>query len=1356
MANFVGDDLRNIISGGAEDDLIQGLGGDDQLRGGEAADNVSGDNGDDLLLGDGGDDLLYGGAGGDTLRGLNGDDLLAGGAGDDVLEGRAGLDTVSFESLTTANPGLRFAPFWSVQFSFFRGDPAEYGVVVDLSNTATQLTGQGWDRLTGIENARGTAFADQIRGSSAANVIEGGGGQDDLFGSGGADYIYGGDANDFLEGASDFLTGGGDLAVDHLYGGAGEDFIVAGRGDIVDGGDGFDKVIFSFADRTTGLSLMGDEWAAFSDVAYAAGVQAVNVEDWSAAGSQYNDLIYGDASFNELWGLAGNDHLIGHVGEDYLYGGDGDDHLESKGVTGRMWDNWDDFGTLYGGDGSDRLEGSAASDVIDTGGDDGDIDYAYGGDGNDSISAGPGDVANGGGGSDHLSISLSGLTSGVTIDYGTAGDLNALYSSLLSATFTGFESFSVWGTEHDDVIAASAAGLAFSAGGGNDTLTGKAGADSLFGGAGDDTVRGGDQGDTLGGDAGSDFVYGEGGNDNLYTYVGDGLGTDVDVYDGGAGVDTLTVQAWAGVDLTLSLTITTAQAVGAGLLTLIGFESLNGGEGDDALGGSGVANTLGGGGGDDVLRGFNGADILRGGAGDDLLVGGTQADTLDGDDGFDLIDYTAANASQAAVVDLRTGTTNDGFGTADTLTSIEGIVGGTRFADVFHGTDGVNLLVGSISDSLYGHGGNDAFRIDSALAVLDGGAGDDVITAFLSTRMIDANNNGVGDFQSTTQGVELDLATGQILNDGWGGTGSLISVEGVYGSAYDDVLRGSAGNNLLGGAGGDDLLNGGAGVDRLEGGDGYDRLSFHDLSATQGVVVDLRTGVIANDGFGNAETMTGIEAFAGGTRFADSFHGDQGGNGSTVGGGDTAYGYGGEDLFVVEDAPLLIDGGNGVDTVTGFTRSRLVDADNNGVAEVETTLDGVVVNLTSRLIVDDGFGGMGAIRNIENLAGSGGNDILTGSSVDNVLWGGQGDDLVAGAAGSDTIDGGQGYDSLKGDAGDDSLLGGEGDDILNGGTGHDVIDGGDGFDRVSYYGAAAVSVDLDIAGAQDTGGGGIDTLIAVEALEGGNYADTLKGSAGQDVFWGGNGIDTVVGRAGDDLAYGQGGDDMLGGDAGADTLYGGAGFDLINGGDDADHLYGEVGNDTLNGDTGDDSLYGGDGADTANGGFGSDLLRGEAGNDLLHGDGDDDTLEGGVGNDTLNGGEGADDLSGGDGTDTLNGGDGEDILFGGLARDILTGGAGNDLFLYTIITDSTATVRDTIVDFSAGDILNLSAIDADVNAADDQAFTLVSQLTGVAGQLMLKVSGGSTMLMADVTGDGVADFMIQILGAHATTDGFML
>ena len=63
-------------------------------------------------------------------------------------------------------------------------------------------------------------------------------------------------------------------------------------------------------------------------------------------------------------------------------------------------------------------------------------------------------------------------------------------------------------------------------------------------------------------------------------------------------------------------------------------------------------------------------------------------------------------------------------------------------------------------------------------------------------------------------------------------------------------------------------------------------------------------------------------------------------------------------------------------------------------------------------------------------------------------------------------------------------------------------------------------------------------------------------------------------------------------------------------------------------------------------------------------------------------------LFGGNGNDRLNGGSGSDVLIGGKGNDVLTGGSGNDRFVF----DQRDFGQDTIIDFSGGDVIDVSGL----------------------------------------------------------------
>lgn len=128
------------------------------------------------------------------------------------------------------------------------------------------------------------------------------------------------------------------------------------------------------------------------------------------------------------------------------------------------------------------------------------------------------------------------------------------------------------------------------------------------------------------------------------------------------------------------------------------------------------------------------------------------------------------------------------------------------------------------------------------------------------------------------------------------------------------------------------------------------------------------------------------------------------------------------------------------------------------------------------------------------------------------------------------------------------------------------------------------------------------------------------------------------------------------------------------------------------------------------------------------------------------GGSSRDVLWGNEAANRLEGRDGDDVLNGFEGADTLVGGRGNDLFKFTVVEKG-----DVIADFTKGDRIDLSGIDANSLVAKDQAFSWIggSSFSGAAGQL--RYSGG--LLEGDINGDGVADFSVTLIGAPAVGPG---
>ncbi|MEQ8733484.1 MAG: Calx-beta domain-containing protein [Rhodospirillaceae bacterium] len=124
---------------------------------------------------------------------------------------------------------------------------------------------------------------------------------------------------------------------------------------------------------------------------------------------------------------------------------------------------------------------------------------------------------------------------------------------------------------------------------------------------------------------------------------------------------------------------------------------------------------------------------------------------------------------------------------------------GDDTANVFTGSanDDVIVALGG-NDTLSGAGGNDLLLGGDGDDVLSGGAGDD--------RLIGGLGTDTADYSNDIAGVVVDLANGT-ATDGSGGMDTLISIENVIGSDFDDVFTGNSRDNVfVGGAGADTFV----------------------------------------------------------------------------------------------------------------------------------------------------------------------------------------------------------------------------------------------------------------------------------------------------------------------------------------------------------------------------------------------------------------------------------------------------------------------------------------------------------------------------------------------------------------------
>ncbi|QNM83879.1 hypothetical protein H8M03_06070 [Sphingomonas sabuli] len=373
-----------------------------------------------------------------------------------------------------------------------------------------------------------------------------------------------------------------------------------------------------------------------------------------------------------------------------------------------------------------------------------------------------------------------------------------------------------------------------------------------------------------------------------------------------------------------------------------------------------------------------------------------------------------------------------------------------------------------------------------------------------------------------------------------------------------------------------------------------------------------------------------------------------------------------------------------------------------------------------------------------------------------------GADTLVGTDGDDNLIGFDGNDLVRGGSGNDALYGGDGADLLAeyssdyGPFGDDFYDGGAGNDRVSYFtsdGLNGVTVNLNLAGPQNTGQG-TDTLVSIEHISATYGNDTLTGNAAANWFWSFGGYDVLSGNGGNDYFTVGAGDKAIDGGTGVDTVeifdLGYAQIYQANGGISVSlMLQGQAqstgtGNwtltnvENLGGAELNDVLIGDNANNVLAGSLGSDRLTGNGGNDWLYGDGvfylDDNGVQALDPDYDFEGQSGQDILNGGAGNDHLFGGNNNDLLYGGAGNDEIDGGAGNDTASYT---DATGGVSVLLGFLNPQDTAG-SGIDTLISIENVDGSNYGDTLTGDDGVNTIRGLGGDDRIVGN-GGDDVLD-----------------
>ncbi|MBX7457182.1 hypothetical protein K3152_02885 [Qipengyuania sp. 1NDH17] len=681
--------------------------------------------------------------------------------------------------------------------------------------------------------------------------------------------------------------------------------------DILDGGFGEDTMYGGLGDDVYHVDNLNDIVVEAPDE----GIDTVILSDGSFVLPNYveNFEIGPDGQDFSLYGNALDNLMTFALPESNYYGTleafglDGADTLDARGIEFVGYSDWQLY--LDGGTGDDVLYGGGSGDTAFNGGAGDDTITAYGTGYN---------YLDGGEGADIMDGSL---TDGLTHFY--VDDTNDV---VIPGTGTDY-----WTGQPSNYLHVSAAYYEAPDGIFDITFEGWGFAQSVIGTDGTNHFRNMDAADSATGGAGDDYYY-----------LTSSDATVIEAADGG--YDRVSLSP--NLDYVMPLHVEQATIFGSS-------STLTGNEQDNYL--AGQNGTFIGGLGNDTYRVWEtGTIVENAGEGIDTVV--VNYDYTLGEN-LENLSYREANYANGRTL---TGNSVDniitGSNGSETLLGMDGDdtiyadVAGAELSEVYDPDDTVRG--GSGNDHLHAVYGNDTLYGENGWDTLYSGEGDDLLDG--------GNGTDTVSYANSAAAVTVDLGIQGIAQDtGGAGMDTLIDVERLAGSAFDDTLHaGDLSTAIYGGDGfddivggiGSDFLFGDEGNDNLYGGNGWDKL-------------------YGGDGNDDLYGENGGDLFRGGAGNDKIFGGE--GTDRAYLGADADYGYGGLD----DD---MLNGQSGDDLLYG--------EDGN----------------------DQLFGAAGE----DYLEGGIGNDLLNGGGHNDILVGGDGDDILIGSWGLDIMSGGAGADTF--------------------------------------------------------------------------------------------------------------------------------------------------------------------------------------------------------------------------------------------------------------------------------------------------------------------------------------------------------
>ena len=954
------------------------------LTGTTAADQINGNGGDDII-----DARTR-----PTISG-SGIDVVDGGTGTDTLVVNAGAETQAVQLFAGLSPSYQVR---SNSGNFY----------VDAYNVE-------------LVNFTGGSGNDSINTGERGGAVNGGGGIDHWIAN------LGGLFSDvsFTLGTTTAIVGGGLTSIlgierinlttgsgnDVIVGGAQADSITTGEGndtidaktrptatsdiDVVDGGDGTDRLIVNASAETQAVQLFAGFSPSFQ-VRSTSGnfyVDAYSIELISFTGGSGADSIDTSDRGGTINGGGGNDYWQANLGaltSAITFNLGVTTAIAAAGLTSisaieRI--------KLTTGSGSDIITGGALADSITTGNGDDLIDAKT------RPAAGPDiDVVDGGNGNDMLVVNAAAESQAVQLFAGLSPSFQVRSTSgnfYLDAY--NIEAISFTGGSGADSINTGNRGGTIAGGAGNDfwqadlsaitsAITFNLGVTTAIAAAGLTSISAIERIKLMTG-SGNDVVIGGALADSITTGNGDDLidaktrptaAPDIDVVDGGAGTDTLTVNGAAetqamqlstGFSPSFQVRSTSGNFyVDAYNVEVVRFTS---GSGADTINTGNRGGTVDGGGAVDhwladlsalassvtftlgATTSIAAAGLtsilnleritLTTGSGNDSIVGGAQADSVTTGNGNDTVDAKTRPTVAGSGIDVVDG----GLGT-DKL-----VVNGAAETLAMQLSTGFSpsYQVRSASGNFY----VDAYNFEQV--AFTGGAGADTINTGARGGTVDGGggiDHWIADLSALTSAVSFNIGAAAAITAA--GLNLIQNIERITlttGSGNDVIVTGAQADTISTGNGDDTIyprtrpVTGG--IDVVDGGGGNDRLNISAAAETQAVQlysgsspsfqVRSTSGNHAVDAY-NVEAVTltsggGNDNLTGGAG-ADSFN--------TAGGNDILNGGGGPDVLVGGAGLDTLRGGAGADQLTGGADADLFDYDKvteSGVASgtVDTITD---------------------------------------------------------------------------------------------------------------------------------------------------------------------------------------------------------------------------------------------------------------------------------------------------------------------------------------------------------------------------------------------------------------------------------